>query len=40
MLPETQLECIEKECIIEEEKEEELQQAKMEAKGMFLKSSI
>ncbi|XP_039212748.1 cytokine receptor-like factor 2 [Crotalus tigris] len=32
VLPATQVECIEKECIIEEEKEEDLQKAKMEAK--------
>ncbi|XP_070607917.1 cytokine receptor-like factor 2 [Erythrolamprus reginae] len=35
VLPETQLECKEKECIIEEEKVEDLQQAKMEAKAFW-----
>ncbi|XP_025028732.1 cytokine receptor-like factor 2 [Python bivittatus] len=32
VLPETQVECIEKECVVEEEKEEDLPQAKVEAK--------
>lgn len=40
VLPAIQVECVQKECIIEDEKEEDLQKAKMEAKGMFLKSSL